>query len=138
MTTWTSTTATATAAPGARPSAAARPVRWAADAVTALREGARLRLDYSARSLWSVDRMIEGIRREEAPYAAVETVLRGFGAYAGEVIVRETGGEWWAGGGDHWVRTPDGRLWDPIDEARRCYAGDGSLRLLCREATTSP
>ncbi|MBT2412880.1 hypothetical protein J7I94_20330 [Streptomyces sp. ISL-12] len=136
MTTWISTTATA--APGARPSAAARPVRWAADAVTALREGARLRLDYSARSLWSVDRMIEGIRREEAPYAAVETVLRGFGAYAGEVIVRETGGEWWAGGGDHWVRTPDGRLWDPIDEARRCYAGDGSLRLLCREATTSP
>jgi len=131
----TTATNTTTQQHTARPGAAARPVRWAADAVAAMREGARLRLDYSARSLWSVDRMIEGIRRESAPYAAVETVLRGFGAYAGEVIVRQTGGEWWASGGDHWVRTPDGRLWDPIDEARRCYTGDGSLRLLCRDAT---
>lgn len=118
-----------------RPSAATKPARWAADAVAAMREGARLRLDYSARSLWSVDRTIGEIRREGAPYAAVELVLRGFGAYAGEVIVRQTGGEWWASGGDHWVRTPDGRLWEPLDEARRCYTGDGSLRLLCRDAS---
>ncbi|CAL9444041.1 hypothetical protein SUDANB6_02300 [Streptomyces sp. enrichment culture] len=120
----------------ARPSAASKPVRWAADAVTALREGARLRLDYSAQSLWRVDRVIDGIRGEGPPYKAVRTVLRGLGAYAGEVIVRQTGAEWWATGGDHWVRTPDGRLWDPIEEARRCYTGDGSLRLLCREAMT--
>jgi hypothetical protein len=100
-----------------------------------MREGARLRLDYSAQSLWSVDRMIDGIRREEPPAAAVDLVLRGFGAYAGEVIVRQTGGEWWASGGDYWVRTPDGRLWDPMDEARRCFSGGGSLRLLCRNAT---
>ncbi|MFD6322618.1 hypothetical protein ACFWOL_07005 [Streptomyces sp. NPDC058442] len=118
-----------------RPSAATKPARWAADTVTTMREGARLRLDYSARSLWSVDRTIADIRREAAPYAAVKTVLRGFGAYAGEVIVRRTGGEWWASGGDHWVRTPDGRFWDPMEEARRCYTGDGSLRLLCRDAS---
>ena len=118
-----------------RPSAATKPVRWAADAVAAMREGARLRLDYSAQSLWRVDRMIEGIRQEGAPYAAVESVLRGFGAYAGEVIVRQAGAEWWATGGDHWIRTPDGRMWDPFDEARRCWHGDGSLRLLCRDAT---
>ncbi|MFJ9148020.1 hypothetical protein ACIRP7_08070 [Streptomyces sp. NPDC102270] len=123
------------AAPAPRPSAAAKPVRWAADAVSALREGARVRLDYSAQSLWRVDRLIEEIRREGAPYAAVETVLRGLGAYAGEVVVRQTGAEWWTSGGEHWVRTPDGRLWDPVDEARRCFAGDGSLRLLCRDAT---
>ncbi|MGV9290433.1 hypothetical protein [Streptomyces sp. NPDC003719] len=135
------TTAPAAPAPSAgpaaahRPWAATRPVRWAADTVAVLREGARLRLDYSPRSLWRVDRMIDGIRGEGAPYAAVETVLRGLGAYAGEVIVREGGAEWWASGGDHWIRTGDGRLWDPIDEARRCFAGDGSLRLLCREAT---
>ncbi|WP_435799855.1 hypothetical protein [Streptomyces canus] len=121
--------------PATRPSAATKPVRWAADAVSALREGARVRLDYSAQSLWRVDRLIEEIRREGAPYAAVETVLRGFGAYAGEVVVRQVGAEWWTSGGDHWVRTPDGRLWDPVDEARRCFAGDGSLRLLCRDAT---
>ncbi|MEV5339776.1 hypothetical protein AB0K93_15025 [Streptomyces sp. NPDC052676] len=118
-----------------RPSAATKPARWAADAVAAMREGARMRLDYSAQSLWRVDRFIDELRREDTPYPAVETVLRGFGAYAGEVIARQTGAEWWASGGDHWVRTPDGRLWDPIDEARRCFAGHGSLRLLCRDAT---
>ncbi|WP_345660610.1 hypothetical protein [Streptomyces venetus] len=122
-----------------RPSAAAKPLRWAADTVATMREGARLHLDYSAQSLWSIDRMIEGIRREGAPHAAVQEVLRGFGAYAGEVMARQTGAEWWATGGDHWIRTPDGRLWDPIDEARRCYAGHGSLRLLCRDVmSTAP
>ncbi|MFJ6524417.1 hypothetical protein ACIQMZ_03995 [Streptomyces longwoodensis] len=117
-----------------RPHAAAKPVRWAADAVATLREGARLHLDYSARSLWRVDRMIDDIRREGAPTAAMDQVLRGLGAYAGEVIVRETGGEWWSGDGDHWVRTPDGRLWNPIEESHRCFAGHGSLRLLCKDA----
>ncbi|MDN3024457.1 hypothetical protein [Streptomyces sp. S.PB5] len=118
-----------------RPSAATKPMRWAADAVATMREGARVRLDYSAQSLWRVDRMIEDLRREGTPYGAVEAVLRGFGAYAGEVIVRQSGAEWWASGGDHWIRTPDGKLWDPIDEARRGFAGHGSLRLLCRDAT---
>ncbi|HET9380850.1 MAG TPA: hypothetical protein VFP69_08470 [Streptomyces sp.] len=120
---------------GSRPSAASRPVRWAADTVAAMREGARLRLDYTAQSLWSVDRVIDGIRREEPPPDAVQLVLRGFGAYAGEVIIRQAGGEWWSSGGDHWVRTPDGRLLDPMEEARRCFDGGGSLRLLCRDAT---
>ncbi|MGW0284728.1 hypothetical protein ACWDXT_16635 [Streptomyces sp. NPDC003236] len=119
-----------------RPHAAAKPARWAADTVAAMREGARLRLDYSVQSLWRVDRMIDGIRREGPPYAAVEQALRGFGAYAGEVVARRTGAEWWSSGGEHWLRTPDGRLWDPIDEARRAYAGHGSLRLLCRDATS--
>ncbi|MEV5849330.1 hypothetical protein AB0M32_45960 [Streptomyces sp. NPDC051985] len=117
-----------------RPHAAVKPARWAADAVAMMREGARVRLDYSAQSLWRVDRTIEEIRREGAPYDAVREMLRGLGAYAGEVIVRQGGAEWWASGGDHWIRTHDGRLWDPIDEARRCYGGHGSLRLLCRDA----
>ncbi|MEU6401627.1 hypothetical protein [Streptomyces sp. NPDC046985] len=99
-----------------------------------MREGARLRLDYSARSLWRVDRVIEEIRREDTPYPAMESVLRGFGAYAGEVIVRAGGAEWWATGGERWIRTRDGLLWDPIEEARRCFGGHGSLRLLCRDA----
>ncbi|MFF8942452.1 hypothetical protein ACF1A5_09280 [Streptomyces sp. NPDC014864] len=118
-----------------RPDAAAKPVRWAADVVATMREGARLRLDYSAPSLWRVDRIIADLRREETPYAAVESVLRAFGAYAGEVIVRQADAEWWVVDGDHRIRTAEGRLWDPIDEARRCFAGHGSLRLLCRDAT---
>ncbi|MFG2960633.1 hypothetical protein ACGF5O_43795 [Streptomyces sp. NPDC048291] len=117
-----------------RPHAAARPARWAADAVAMMREGARVRLDYSAQSLWRVDRVIEEIRREGAPFEAVRETLRGLGAYAGEVIARHTGAEWWASGGEYWIRTPDGRLWAPIEEAGRCYGGHGSLRLLCRDA----
>ncbi|WP_338896432.1 hypothetical protein WBG99_12665 [Streptomyces sp. TG1A-60] len=119
---------------GNRSGSAAKPVRWAADSVAMMREGARVRLDYSTQSLWRVDRMIEEIRREGAPFAAVEGVLRGFGAYGGEVVVRWAGGEWVESGGGYWVRARDGRFWDPFDEARRCYLGDGSLRLLCRDA----
>ena len=36
--------------------------------------------------------LIEEIRREGAPYAAVEGALRGFGAYGGEVVVLTMGG----------------------------------------------
>ncbi|WAU85320.1 hypothetical protein O1Q96_39840 [Streptomyces sp. Qhu-G9] len=117
-----------------RPAAATKPLRWAADAVAAMREGAGLRLDHSTQSLWRVDRTIEEIRRDGAPYAAVETALRGFGAYAGEVIARHTGAEWLDSGQGPLLRTPDGRIWDPVTEARRCFEGDGSLRLLCRDA----
>lgn len=101
--------------------------------VATMREGARLYLDYSAQSLWRVDRVIEELRREGTPRQAVDSVLRGFGAYTGEVIARQTGGEW-VSEEELRVCTPDGRLWDPIEEARRCFAGHGSLRLLCRDA----
>lgn len=67
----------------------------------------------------------------------MERVLRGFGAYTGEVVVRQTGAEWWATGVDHWIRTPDDRMWDPVGVARRCFEGHGSLRPLCRDATAS-
>ncbi|MET7655362.1 MULTISPECIES: hypothetical protein [unclassified Streptomyces] len=110
-------------------------MRWAAEAVAAAPDTIRPHLDHSPQSLWRVDRMIEELRREGSPHAAVANLLRGLGAYAGEVIVRRTGAEWWGAGGDHWVRTPDGRLWEPLDESRRCFAGHGSLRLLCRDAT---
>ncbi|MFI5962740.1 hypothetical protein ACIA8J_11270 [Streptomyces asoensis] len=126
------------AARPARPSAAAKPVRWAAEAVAAAPDALRAHLDHSPQSLWRVDRTIEDLRRDGSPYPAVADTLRGLGAYAGEVIVRETGAEWWGSGGDHWVRTPDGRLWEPLDESRRCFAGHGSLRLLCRDATRGP
>nr|WP_203616875.1 DUF6278 family protein [Streptomyces bauhiniae] len=118
-----------------RPAAAARPVRWAADTVATMREGARLRLDYSVQSLRRLDRVIEELRHDHPPYEAVARVLRGFGAYTGEVIARETGAEWHATADTHWLRTPDGRIWDPVSEARQAFTGEGSLRGLCREAT---
>ncbi|MFC7307332.1 hypothetical protein ACFQVC_24290 [Streptomyces monticola] len=123
-------------APQAIPTATkpVKPARWAADTVSMLREGARLRLDHSPQSLWGLDRVIAELRREHPPYEAVAQTLRGFGAYAGEVLVRAGGATWEEHNGDHWIRTPDGRLWDPIAEARRGFESDGSLRLLCRDA----
>ncbi|SFG37057.1 hypothetical protein SAMN02787118_119142 [Streptomyces mirabilis] len=116
-----------------RPHAAGRPVRWAADTVATMREGARLRLDYSASSLWRVDRMIDGLRREDTPYAAVESVLRGFGAYAGEVIVRQTGAEWWQADGHHWIRTAEGRR--GIPSTRPAAASPDTAHCGCCAAT---
>jgi len=122
-------------APQATAAKPAKPARWAADTVSMLREGARLRLDHTPQSLWSVDRVIAELRREDPPYEAVAQTLRGFGAYAGEVLVRELGAAWEESSGTYLLRTPDGHLWDPIGEARRCFEEDGSLRLLCRDAT---
>ncbi|GHE32173.1 hypothetical protein GCM10017771_48820 [Streptomyces capitiformicae] len=73
----------------------------AADRVATIREGARLRINYSATSLWRVDRMIDELRREATPCAAAESGPRGLEAHAGEVIVRQTDGERRAAGGDH-------------------------------------
>ncbi|MBV2355969.1 hypothetical protein KUM39_16565 [Streptomyces sp. J2-1] len=117
------------------PHGAANPTRWAADTVATMREGARVRLDYSAGSLRRVDLLIDEIRAEGAPYEAVETALRGFGAYAGEVLVRHCGAQWWDTGAEPWLRTRDGRLWDPLQEARRRFAAQGSLRLMYRAAS---
>ncbi|MFM9369487.1 hypothetical protein [Streptomyces sp. Da 82-17] len=112
----------------------AKPARWAADSVSMLREGARLRLDHSPQSLWSVDRVIAELRRESPPYEAVAQALRGYGSYAGEVLVRELGAAWEETADGYLLRTPDGALWDPIGEARRTFEADGSLRLLCLDA----
>jgi hypothetical protein len=53
-------------------------------------------------------------------------------AYAGEVVVRHSGGEWWAAGGDRWMRTAGGLLWNPVDEARPSLR---RTRPLCRDTT---
>ncbi|WP_199549165.1 hypothetical protein [Streptomyces sp. N35] len=112
---------------------ATKPARWAADSVSMLREGARLYLDYSPSSLWRLDRVIGELRRENPPFDAVELTLRGFGAYAGEVLVRHADGVWEESDGGYRLRTGEDGLWDPLGEARRCFEGEGSLRLLCRD-----
>lgn len=121
--------------------------RLAADIVAVLREGAGIRLDYSPESLALVDRVLGGIRREQPPREAVAPALRGFGAYAAEVLVRNAGATWVAFdeeqrdrfGQPFGVRTPDGRLWDPLGKAVRRYdngPGD-SLRLYYRTIAAS-
>jgi hypothetical protein len=105
--------------------------RIAADVVVMAREGARVRLDYTPKSLSLVDRVIDSIRRERPPAAAITPTLLGFGAYAGEVLVREAGAVWVdfdpgeraMFGQPFGIRSSDGRLWNPLGRAIRHYEG---------------
>jgi hypothetical protein len=121
------------------PPAAVLGPRLAADIVAMVREGSEIRLDYTPASLAVVDRVIGGIRRENPPIGAVTRSLLGFGAYAGEVLVRVTGGAWVDFDTDRQdifgqpigIRTADGRLWNPLGKAIKRYENgpDDSLRL---------
>lgn len=118
---------------------AANAPRLAADIVAAVREGCRIRLDYSPGSLLQVDRVIGGIRRELPPREAVADPLLGFGAYLGEVLVRTAGAEWvdfddvqqLVFGHPFGLRTPDARTWDPLSRAAKRY-DDGPAHSLHR------
>jgi hypothetical protein len=113
--------------------------RLAADIVAMVREGAGIRLDYSPSSLALLDRVIDGIRREKPPTEAVTSTLAGFGAYTGEVLVRKAGAFWVdfdegqhdTFGQPFGIRTPDGRLWNPLGKVIKRYenGADDSLRL---------
>lgn len=119
--------------------AAVRGPRLAADVVAMVREGSGLRLDYSLLSLALLDRVIDGIRREEPPDGAVNRTLVAFGAYTGEVLVRGADAVWvdfdaeqrGIFGHPFGIRTPDGRLWNPLGKAIKRYRDgpEDSLRL---------
>jgi hypothetical protein len=119
----------------------------AAGAVALVSAGSGIRLDYSPRSLAVVDRVIDGMRRAGGGPAAgdagarVLRALTGFGAYTGEVLVRAVGATWVdfdpeeraMFGEPIGVRTPDGRLWNPLGKAVKRYENGpaDSLRLFC-------
>jgi hypothetical protein len=111
------------------PPVAANGPRFAADIVTIVREGGGIRLDYSAESLQTVDRVIEDIRGEAPAYEAIAHSLVGFGTYVGEVLVRQAQARWTDFEESHrelyghtfGVRTPDGQVWDPVGRAFKRY-----------------
>jgi hypothetical protein len=111
------------------PLSAASGPRFAADIVAVVREGGRVRLDYSPGSLATLDHVIEGIRRERPPRQAVSDILIGFGCYLGEVMVREAGAEWvdfdttqrLLYAHPFGVRTSDGCVWNPLGQALARY-----------------
>lgn len=129
---------------GSAPSATVLGPRLAADAVVMVRQGAGIRLDYSPGSLAFVDRVIEGMRHADRPAPRLARTLIGFGAYTGEVLVRVAGAHWVAFddgqrelfGQSLGVRTPDGRLWNPLGKAVKRYenGSEDSLRLFCLSA----
>lgn len=112
----------------ATPPATSAP-RLAADIVAVVREGTGIRLDYTPASVAVADRIIGSIRREQPPLEAVLPALQGFGAYLGEVLVRTTTATWVVLDADQrgrfgqpfGLRTPDGRIWDPLGRAVQRY-----------------
>ena len=109
--------------------ATVRGPRLASDVALMAREGAGVLLDYSPASLALLDRIIDAIRREGPPTEAVPAALLGFGAYVGEVLVRGAGAQWTDFDPDQrrffeqpfGIRTPDGRVWDPLGRAVKRY-----------------
>lgn len=101
-----------------------------AEGVVAMTAGAGIRLDYSPTSLALIDRIIDGLRRSRPPAAApLPPALKGFGAYAGEVLHRSAGAAWVdfdaaqreMFGQPFGIRTVDGRVWNPLGKAVKCY-----------------
>jgi len=98
-----------------------------------------VRLDNTPESLSRVDRVIDSTRREKPPAAAITPTLLGFGAYTGEVLVREAGAVWVdfdpeqrdIFGQPFGIRSSDGRVWNPLGKAIKRYEGgvEDGLRL---------
>lgn len=103
--------------------------RFAADTVVLVRGRTGVRLDYTADSLRLVDHAIEGLRNEGRPVAELAETLVGFGAYAGEVMVRQARARWVdftpheraLFGHAFGVRTPDLQVWNPLGKAFKRY-----------------
>ena len=110
------------------PSVAENALRMAEMVAGALESSGYL-ADFSPESLWEIDRFFDEQSRNGKPrrwgLLASETSLRLFavGAYVGEVIRRELGGEWQADDAgeqpelDLALRLPDGRLLWPVRRA---------------------
>lgn len=113
----------------------------AAGFVATVRERSGLGLDYSPGSLALVDRIIDGLRQGEPQAVNLARTLLVLGAYTGEVLVRTAGAAWAEFdtaqraifGQPFGIRTPDGRLWNPLGKAVKRYenGSQDSLRLFC-------
>ncbi|MFD9718121.1 hypothetical protein [Streptomyces sp. NPDC059076] len=122
--------------------AASQMRHYVSDFVERVNVRARLPLDYSVGSLRVVDLVVDGLRRggEGGSRARPIEVLFGFGAYAGEVLVRKAGADWVEldrrqselFGQPLGVRMPDGRLWNPLGKVvkRFDHGAEESVALL--------
>ncbi|GGX67455.1 hypothetical protein [Streptomyces minutiscleroticus] len=122
--------------------------RCAAEFVRRVSARSRLPLDYSVDSLGVVDFIVDEMRGEGREPADAGRVLFELGAYTGEVLVRRVGAVWVEFdpeqrelfGRPVGVRTPDGRLWNPLGKVVRRFETGGreSVRALYREARGLP
>jgi hypothetical protein len=100
-----------------------------AEMVAAALKSSGYQADFTPESLWEVDRFFDEQTRKGGPrrwgLLSKETSVRLFslGAYVGEVIRRERGGEWEADDGDEnamlnlRLRLPDGAVLWPVQQA---------------------
>lgn len=136
------------AEPDSHPAAGSQPAsvpvpgpRLAAGLVATVRARSGLGLDYSPGSLALVDRIIDGLRQGGPQTADLARTLLSLGAYTGEVLVRTAGAAWVEFDPDQraifgqpfGIRTPDGRLWNPLGKVAKRYENgpQDSLRLFC-------
>ncbi|MFI9584711.1 hypothetical protein ACIHCQ_23365 [Streptomyces sp. NPDC052236] len=102
---------------------------YVAGFVAEMGERSRPRFDYTVASLRFVDRVIDGLRRDQPERARVDRFLQGLGSYAGEVIVRRAGAHWVdldpgqreLFGQPVGIRLPDGRAWNPLGKVVRRF-----------------
>jgi Family of unknown function (DUF6278) len=88
------------------------------------RDVSGVELDYSVESLALVDDILGGFHDDGVNLDAVAETASGFGAYVGEVIVRNAGGAWSVLPPDHpmggaWpmVTLPNGNIVNPVAKA---------------------
>ena len=105
-----------------------------ADLVAAALKHSHYEADFTAQSLWEIDRFFDEQGRKGKPrrfgLLSKETSLRlfGLGAYAGEVIRRELGGQWEADEDDEdamlnlRLRLPNGVVLHPVQQTVRRLA----------------
>lgn len=74
--------------------------RFAADVAVVVEANEGVTLDYSPRSLETIDRIIGGFHVEGVNVEDVAATVFGFGCYVGEVFVRNAGAKWRAASQD--------------------------------------
>lgn len=121
---------------------------FAADVVASSAEITRTVLDYSPESLALVDGILQGFADDGVTEADVGETLVAFGAYVGEVLVRNVGGTWLDLRGHEAqgilgplpmvVQLPDGQLVNPIGKAFKRLADPADDLVFSYEAFTTP
>jgi hypothetical protein len=117
-------------------------------AVNVTRNAASIELDFSPASLQHVDSLISGFRADGHTAESMNETICLFGCYAGEVIIRNHGGQWKLAGDTAFrnhapadmlvLETPNKAVWNPLGKAFKLLKNgmEDSLAFFYGVATT--